>query len=146
MLPRNRVQVQWYERRANMPAHLQEGMHDREVAEWLQTDTNLVGCIERKARVIKADSFEQVGPRPASKTMALWEDASTTAPPGLDRLRSFSPCLLRLRSSPQALTQLTTEEAAGEWHFCRGVLNCDTGIFKTYAEVDMGELLCRQPC
>ena len=29
-------QVQWYERRANMPEHLQPGMHDREVAEWLQ--------------------------------------------------------------------------------------------------------------
>ena len=43
------IEVQWYERRANMPAHLQAGMHDREVVEWLQTDTNLVGCIERKA-------------------------------------------------------------------------------------------------
>jgi hypothetical protein len=52
-------QVQWYERRANMPAHLQEGMHDREVVEWLQTDQNLVGCIERKARVLKAGSYEE---------------------------------------------------------------------------------------
>jgi hypothetical protein len=43
-----------------MPPHLQEGMHDREVAEWLQTDTNLVGCIERKARVVKAASYEEV--------------------------------------------------------------------------------------
>ncbi len=43
-----------------MPAHLQAGMHDREVVEWLQTDTNLVGCIERKARVIKARSYEEV--------------------------------------------------------------------------------------
>lgn len=56
-------QVQWYERRANMPAHLQEGMHDREVVEWLQTDTNLVGCIERKATVVKARSYEEVGRR-----------------------------------------------------------------------------------
>jgi hypothetical protein len=54
------TQVQWYERRANMPANLQEGMHDREVVEWLQTDTNLVGCIERKARVVKARSYEEV--------------------------------------------------------------------------------------
>ncbi|GBF97254.1 hypothetical protein Rsub_09945 [Raphidocelis subcapitata] len=53
------IEVQWYERRANMPAHLQEGMHEREVAEWLQTDTNLVGCIERKARVLRARSYEE---------------------------------------------------------------------------------------
>ena len=52
------IEVQWYERRANMPAQLQEGMHEREVAEWLQTDTNLVGCIERKARVLRARSYE----------------------------------------------------------------------------------------
>jgi hypothetical protein len=43
-----------------MPANLQEGMHEREVAEWLQTDTNLVGCIERKACVIRAASYEEV--------------------------------------------------------------------------------------
>ncbi len=80
-----------------MPAHLQVGMHDREVVEWLQTDTNLVGCIERKARVLKARSYEE------------------------------------------ALTRLTAAEAAGEeWHFCRGVLNCETGMFKTYEEVNAG--------
>jgi hypothetical protein len=43
-----------------MPPALQEGMHEREVVEWLQTDTNLVGCIERKARVVKARSYEEV--------------------------------------------------------------------------------------
>jgi len=62
--------------------------------EWLQTDTNLVGCIERKARVIKAPSYEE------------------------------------------ALTTLSAEEAAGDWHFCRGVLDCESGLFKTYGEVD----------
>ncbi|KAI8470406.1 MAG: hypothetical protein J3K34DRAFT_458897 [Monoraphidium minutum] len=63
------VEVQWYERRANMPPALQEGMHEREVVEWLQTDTNLVGCIERRANVIKAHSYEeavaQLGPEAA---------------------------------------------------------------------------------
>jgi hypothetical protein len=68
------LQVQWYERRANMPAHLQEGMHDREVAEWLQTDTNLVGCIERKARVVKAPSYEKVRLL-ARSTLRGWEGA-----------------------------------------------------------------------
>ena len=94
-------QVQWYERRANMPAHLQEGMHDREVAEWLQTDTNLVGCIERKARILKADSYEQ------------------------------------------ALIGLAQGDAAGEWHFCRGVMEVETLQFRTYAEVEAGvHMLC----
>ena len=80
-----------------MPAHLQEGMHDREVVEWLQTDTNLVGCIERKARVVKAASYDE------------------------------------------ALAQLTPDEAAGDWHFCRGVLDCETGEFLTYAQVETSE-------
>jgi hypothetical protein len=46
-----------------MPPALQEGMHEREVVEWLQTDTNLVGCIERKARVVKARSYGDVSTR-----------------------------------------------------------------------------------
>ncbi|GBF98497.1 GATA type zinc finger transcription factor family [Raphidocelis subcapitata] len=91
------IEVQWYERRANMPAHLQEGMHDREVVEWLQTDTNLVGCIERKARVIRARGHDE-----AAALMSINHPA----------------------------------EAAGEWHFCRGVLDCDSGAFRTYEEVD----------
>jgi len=44
-----------------MPDHLQEGIHDREVVEWLPIDTNPVGSIERKARVLRARSFEEVG-------------------------------------------------------------------------------------
>jgi len=71
--------------------------------EWLQTDTNLVGCIERKARVIKAPSYEE------------------------------------------ALATLSAEEAAGDWHFCRGVLEVETMEFKTYDEVAAGAVcaVCR---
>jgi hypothetical protein len=82
-----------------MPANLQEGMHDREVVEWLQTDTNLVGCIERKARVVKARSYDH------------------------------------------AAAQLAADEAGGDWHFCRGVLEVDNMEFKTYDDVEAGEKL-----
>jgi hypothetical protein len=100
------IEVQWYERRANMPPHLQEGMHEREVVESLQTDTNLVGCIERKARVIRARSHEE-----AAALMSINH-------PG---------------------------EAGGEWHFCRGVLNCDDFAIKTYEDVEAGALTAGRP-
>ena len=54
------VQVQWYERKANLPLQLQANMHDREVLESDMTDTNLVGCIDRKAAVFRARSYEEV--------------------------------------------------------------------------------------
>jgi hypothetical protein len=54
------IEAQWYERRGGLPAHLQEGAHAREVAECLQTDANLVGCIERKAIVIRAPDHATV--------------------------------------------------------------------------------------
>ncbi|KIY94336.1 hypothetical protein MNEG_13627 [Monoraphidium neglectum] len=97
------VEVQWYERRNNMPPALQEGMHEREVVEWLQTDTNLVGCIERKARVVKARSYEE------------------------------------------AAAQLPPEEAGGEWHFCRGVLEVESMEFRSYEEVDADPAMCVDP-
>jgi hypothetical protein len=55
------IQVQWYERKANLPLQLQTNMHDREVLESDMTDTNLVGCIDRKAAVFRARSYEEVG-------------------------------------------------------------------------------------
>lgn len=35
-------------------------MHDREVVESDLTDTNLVGCIDKKAVLVKARSYEEV--------------------------------------------------------------------------------------
>jgi hypothetical protein len=65
-------QVQWYERRANMPPALQRGMHEREVVEWLLTDTNLVGCLERRALVVRARSYEEVGTAAGRAAGGLW--------------------------------------------------------------------------
>lgn len=39
----------------------------------------------------------------------------------------------------QALAQLSPAEAAGDWHFCRGVLDCESGEFLTYDQVNMSE-------
>ncbi|KAI8470082.1 MAG: hypothetical protein J3K34DRAFT_521647 [Monoraphidium minutum] len=51
--------VRWYERKTNMPAAFQENMHDRELVESLQSDTNLVGCIDHRAVVVHGASYEE---------------------------------------------------------------------------------------
>lgn len=53
--------MQWFERSSSLPPELACGMHEREVAESNLTDANLVGCIDSKAMVVKADTYEQVG-------------------------------------------------------------------------------------
>jgi hypothetical protein len=40
---------------------------------------------------------------------------------------------------PQAVAKLTPEQLAGDWHFCRGALDCDDEWFRTYEEIDAGE-------
>ena len=57
------LQVQWFERSAALPPAISEDMHEREVAETAQTDCNLVGCIDSRAHVVKADTYEQVRAR-----------------------------------------------------------------------------------
>jgi hypothetical protein len=54
------LQVRWYERKQNLPPHIQEQMHDWELCELDSNDVNSVGCIDGKAVVINARSYEEV--------------------------------------------------------------------------------------
>jgi hypothetical protein len=58
-----------------------------------QCDTNLVGCIDHKAVVIHAGSYEE------------------------------------------AAAKVVPADAAGEWYFCRGVLDAEGAAFRTYDEL-----------
>jgi hypothetical protein len=138
-----------------MPPNLQEGMHDAEVVEWLQTDTNLVGCIERKARVVKAASYDEVRwprgrgslhwagararpQRPSSVGRGVEgrAEAAAAAAAWLGRTHANPRAAPKPPTPSQALSKLTAEEAAGEWHFCRGALDVETGVFMTYEEIE----------
>jgi hypothetical protein len=55
------LQVRWYERRSAVPAALGACMHDREVVASDLLDTNLVGCLDKRATVVRAGSYEEVG-------------------------------------------------------------------------------------
>ena len=54
------MQVRWYERRSAVPAALAASMHDREVVASSLLDTNLVGCLDSRATVVRASSYEEV--------------------------------------------------------------------------------------
>lgn len=53
-------QVQWFERKCSLPASIASGMHDVEVVESDLVDTNLVGCLDSKALIVTANSYEEV--------------------------------------------------------------------------------------
>lgn len=55
------LQVQWFERRGSLPAGVSASMHELEVVESDLLDTNLVGCLDSKATIIQANSYEEVG-------------------------------------------------------------------------------------
>lgn len=57
-------QVQWFEPRASLPPAVAAGMHEQEVVESDLIDTNLVGCLDSKATIIQASSYEEVGVLP----------------------------------------------------------------------------------
>jgi hypothetical protein len=57
------MQVRWYERRSAVPAVLAAAMHDREVVASDLLDTNLVGCLDKRATVVRASSYEEVRQR-----------------------------------------------------------------------------------
>ncbi|GBG00163.1 hypothetical protein Rsub_12982 [Raphidocelis subcapitata] len=59
----------------------------------IESDANLVGCIDHHALVIQARSYEE------------------------------------------ALAQVPPAEAGGEWYFCRGVLDAEGAVFRTYEEL-----------
>jgi hypothetical protein len=70
---------------------------------------------------------------PASPVVALARPSVETMP------APRTPCPPPPPRRRQALAKLSPEDAAGEWHFCRGVLEVDTQEFKTYEEVEAGE-------
>lgn len=62
-------QVQWFERRGSLPASVSASMHEAEVVESDLVDTNLVGCLDSKALIITADTYEEVR---AGRGVCLW--------------------------------------------------------------------------
>lgn len=54
------MQVRWYERRSAVPAALAASMHEREVVASSLLDTNLVGCLDSRATVVRASSYKEV--------------------------------------------------------------------------------------
>jgi hypothetical protein len=54
------LQVQWFERRGSLPASVGGSMHEAEVVESDLVDTNLVGCLDSKALILRANSYEEV--------------------------------------------------------------------------------------
>ncbi|WIA14550.1 hypothetical protein OEZ85_003067 [Tetradesmus obliquus] len=53
------IEVRWYERRSAVPAVLAASMHEREVVASSLLDTNLVGCLDSRATVVRASSYEE---------------------------------------------------------------------------------------
>lgn len=54
------LQVQWFERRSSVPPGVGALMSEAEVVESDLRCTNLVGCIDSKAVIVRADSYTQV--------------------------------------------------------------------------------------
>lgn len=54
------MQVQWFERRGSLPASVGASMHEAEVVESDLIDTNLVGCLDSRALILTANSYEEV--------------------------------------------------------------------------------------
>lgn len=54
------LQVQWFERRGSVPPALGAMMSEHEVVESDLCDTNLVGCIDKKAVIVRANNYTQV--------------------------------------------------------------------------------------
>lgn len=54
------LQVQWFERRGSLPPSVGATMHEAEVVESDLIDTNLVGCLDSKATIVTANSYDEV--------------------------------------------------------------------------------------
>ncbi|KAF6265750.1 hypothetical protein COO60DRAFT_1623835 [Scenedesmus sp. NREL 46B-D3] len=54
------IEVRWYEQRGAVPAALAAAMHEREVVASALQDTNLVGCLDKRATVVRAGSYEEL--------------------------------------------------------------------------------------
>lgn len=137
-------------------------MHEREVVESDLIDSNLVGCLDHKALIIKANSYEQVcGARciGAHSCMAVRfarhgrvvpaalcvEGGAFVRPGALACTPAAALCCMCCACTQrgcvccllraQALEQLPPASRGGEWHFCRGVLRSDTQTFHAYEEL-----------